>query len=95
MGEEFGVAHAVTIGLEVVETPAGMFARGGMAEDCHQQSAEAPGVKFLMSPFGPGRGPRGGGAIKSFGEVAGFRIIRNYEAGLSELLRKGRCDGQR
>jgi len=69
LGVGLAVAHVVTVGLEVVESSAGVFAVGGVATNCRQQSAEAARVKFLMSPLGPSGGVRVSGAIKSFGEV--------------------------
>ena len=70
LGVKLGVAHAVTVGLEVVESAAGVFTGGGMAAERRQQSVEAACVQFLMSAFDPCRGARVGGSVESFGQVA-------------------------
>jgi hypothetical protein len=70
LGVEVGVAHAVTVGLEVGQSPASVLAGGSRAADSSQQSVESARVEFLVSPLGPCRGARVGGPLESLGEVA-------------------------
>ena len=52
LGVELGIAHMVSVGLEVMETAARLIGARDLAADGVEQSPESSGVEFLLPAFG-------------------------------------------
>ena len=86
---EFEIMHAMSVGLEIVEATASFLRAGYLASDGVEQNLEFSGVEFFLPALHPSRSPWGGGAVKSFPEIAqvllGMETIDDLD-GLGKLL---------
>jgi hypothetical protein len=53
LGVEFGIAHTVSVGLEIMETAAGLIRARDLAAESLEQSWESSSVEFLLPAFRP------------------------------------------
>src|SRR5712691_6343384 len=86
LGVELRVAHAVSVGLEIVHATAGFFGVSHMAANRGEGCLEPSGVEFLLPSFRPLGSSRVGRAIKSFAEVT--QVLLGVKA-VDDLGRSG------
>src|SRR2546425_6040160 len=86
LGVELRVAHAVSVGLEIVQATAGFFGVSHMAANRGEECLEPSGVEFLLPSFRPLGSSRVGRAIKSFAEVT--QVLLGVKA-VDDLGRSG------
>src|SRR3989442_14407879 len=70
LGVEFWVAHAVSVGLKIVETAASILGVRNLAPNRGQQTPEFSAVEFFLPPVRPLRSAWASGTVQSFSQIA-------------------------
>src|SRR6266566_4465043 len=70
LGVEFWVAHAVAVGLKIVETAASILGVRNLAPNRGQQNPEFSAVEFFLPSVRPLRSAWASGTVQSFSQIA-------------------------
>ena len=69
LGVELGIAHTVSIGLEIMETATGLIGARDLATEGVEQSPESSGVEFLFPAVRPLSRSWRSGTVESFSDI--------------------------
>jgi hypothetical protein len=67
---ELGIAHALSVGLEIMKAAAGLVRTGYLTSDRSEEGLKFSAVEFFFPAFGPLSSSWVGGAIENFAEIA-------------------------
>jgi hypothetical protein len=67
---ELRIAHAVSVGLEIMETAASILGARNLAPNGGEENPEFSAVEFFLAPVRPVRSSWASGTIQSFSQIA-------------------------
>ena len=89
LGVELGIAHTLSVGLEIMETATRLMGARDLAADGIEQSPESSGVEFFLAVCCPLRSSWRSGTVQSFCDITqvlfGMIAVNNL-GGIGKLI---------